>query len=177
MIPFKPPGNTWTGLGYTWEHLVNQAVSHLQQSRTLIFSSASHLVSAVANLTPSARFSGNWNDPKTRLTFFRLVSSSLTNFSATIARVPPGAKRSYAVCCVSAREQASNMYEIGVLTMLATCSFSAAAESVRSRTCVAPNDVSKPLFFNDAVVIIGLKPDSLASWIPAPHETRQHAGE
>ena len=24
-IPFKPPGNTWTGLGYTLNSLVNQA--------------------------------------------------------------------------------------------------------------------------------------------------------
>ena len=36
----------------------------------------------------------------------------------------------------------------------------------RSTTCVAPSDFKKSVFFVEAVVMIGEKPESFANWMP-----------
>ena len=46
-----------------------------------------------------------------------------------------------------------------------TAEVKAAAERLRSRTWVAPSEVSKEVFLSDAVVIIGEKPERRANWI------------
>ena len=42
---------------------------------------------------------------------------------------------------------------------------SAGWESLRSRTCVAPREKSQSWLWSEAVVMMGEKPDNLASWI------------
>lgn len=105
-----------------------------------------------------------------------LSSSSLTCGSVTMARVPPGATIDNPARCVSSDETASNTYVMGTSVMRATCSLRAAAESVRSRTCVAPREMRSSLLCGDAVVMMGEKPDSFASWMAVRDEACQYTG-
>lgn len=67
-----------------------------------------------------------------------------------------------------ASETASKMTSIGFPPVSAGRSARiASADRVRSTTCVAPREVSRAALRGDAVVMIGLKPDSFASWMAA----------
>ena len=48
--------------------------------------------------------------------------------------------------------------------MLETSDARAVEEILRSMTCVAPRDLSDSACLRDAVVMMGEKPDSFASW-------------
>lgn len=51
------------------------------------------------------------------------------------------------------------------MVMLAISEAKEDAGVLRSMTWVAPRDLRKSVFRNDAVVIIGEKPESLANWM------------
>lgn len=81
---------------------------------------------------------------------------------STSASVPPDAKISRACSCVPPSEMASKTKSMGSLVMLLT---SATTSDLRSTTCVAPNALSRSALCNDAVVMMGEKPESFANWI------------
>ena len=91
------------------------------------------------------------------------ISSGRTRSSA-----PPGASAWYPSACVSACATASKAYSIGVPPVMSCRVLRIAEEGrERSRTCVAPRDLSSDSFFREAVVMIGEKFWSRASWMTA----------
>lgn len=78
------------------------------------------------------------------------------------ASVPPGARISQPSSCVPPTEIASKTKSIGELVIFLT---SAATSALRSMTCVAPSDLTRSELDNDAVTMMGEKPESFANWI------------
>lgn len=78
------------------------------------------------------------------------------------ASVPPGARISQPCSCVPPAEIASKTNSIGELVIFLT---SAATSALRSMTCVAPSDLTRSELDNDAVTMIGEKPERFANCI------------
>lgn len=136
-------------------------------THTLIDPSASHSVSFAYRATPSLWFGGVFGIPYALTTFLSATSlSSLISEGKSRTSVPPGASASYARFCVSARDTESNTVLIGAPPVaFLTSARIASAGRLRSMTCVAPNSFSASALCREAVVMIGLNPASLASWI------------
>ena len=79
--------------------------------------------------------------------------------------VPSAATKSYAACCTSAGATAAKTKPKGSLVILPTVVGRSDSGKCLSMTWVAPKDLRKPAFLMEAVVMMGLKPDSLASWM------------
>ncbi len=47
--------------------------------------------------------------------------------------------------------------------------------ALRSTTCVAPRDLRRSVLLREAVVMIGLKPDNLASWMAICGQIHENA--
>lgn len=100
----------------------------------------------------------------TRLFSFSACSAMRVSGFRITTICPPGARMSNACFWVSVVEIVSYTALIGTFVILSwICEM--LSEVLRSRTCVAPSDSRNDLCFNEDVVMIGLKPESLASWI------------
>ncbi len=84
---------------------------------------------------------------------------------STIANLPPDARIPTPVCCVLSEDTVSKTALFGVAVIFAISVASWAVDKLRSRTAVAPIDLRCAVFLRDAVVIIGEKPEILASWM------------
>lgn len=84
---------------------------------------------------------------------------------STTANLPPNARISTPVCWVLSEDTVSKTALIGAVVIFAISFASSVVERLRSRTAVAPIDFRYSVFLRDAVVIIGEKPEILASWI------------
>lgn len=119
------------------------------------------------NVLKSSTFAGRVEKAIARMNFFSFVDSC--KGSENTATWPPGEIRSKAVCWVGSEEMASTMVLMGAsLVMLLISERRAALSRLRSRMWVAPIALSASLCVSDAVVMMGEKPDSFASWIAGP---------
>lgn len=114
----------------------------------------------------SARFLCNLTKETICTVCLSLYFSLSTEGGRVTASVPPGARISQPCSCVPPSEIVSKTKSIGEFVIFLT---SAATSALRSMTCVAPSDLTRSVLCNDAVTMMGEKPDSFANCIAVHH--------
>lgn len=110
----------------------------------------------------SARFLCNLTNETICTVCLSLYFSLSTEGGRVTASVPPGARISQPNSWVPPSEIVSKTKSIGELVIFLT---SAATFALRSMMCVAPSDLTRSVLCNDAVAMMGEKPESFANCI------------
>lgn len=160
-IPARPFGNTSTWLGYS------QKISSEGERRRIMltFNTPSWRRSwRLSWYKASKRLAVSGEYPPNTCTIF-VPSLGSTCRVCTSAIYPPVGNSSTAVSCVLLIETESKMYLRGSPSVViwAISSANAELDRFRSKTCVAPINLSSSEFFRDAVVIMGKNPECFAS--------------